>query len=164
MKTSAAVSDRLSLELIKVEMESAYKEEAFEELVDLLVRAGKVKDRARAIAAILEREEQQSTGIGDSVAVPHGKDESIPELLCALGMSRSGIEFDALDGRKAHVIFLVLAEAHNPGPHVALLAGISRLLTRPGFIRRLREAPAPERALAVIREAEEEVEESEVLP
>ncbi|MFH0964149.1 MAG: PTS sugar transporter subunit IIA [Planctomycetota bacterium] len=158
MKTSAAVSDCLSVELVKVGMESADKEEAFEELVDLLVRAGKVHDRARAIAAIHEREGQQSTGIGDGVAIPHGKDESIKQLLCALGMSPGGIEFDALDGRKAHVIFLVLAEAHNPGPHVALLAGISCLLGRPGFIRKLREAASGEQALAVIREAEEETE------
>ena len=158
--TSAAVSDCLSVELIKLQMESADKEEAFEELVDLLVRAGMVQDRARAIAAIHQREGQQSTGIGDGVAIPHGKDETIKQLVCALGMSQAGIEFDALDGRKAHVIFLVLADSHNPGPHVALLAGISRLLGRPGFIRKLRETPSGEQALAVIREAEEEAQAS----
>jgi len=156
---STALSDLLSPSVIKVNMEGADKEEVFEELVDLLVRAGKVKDRARALEAIQEREEQQSTGIGNGVAIPHGKDETIKALTCALGTSEGGVEFDALDGKPARVIFLVLAEEHNPGPHVRLLAGISRLLREPGFARKLTDAGNAEEALSAIRATEEGLEE-----
>ena len=155
---SRALSELLSPSVIKASLEGEDKEEVLEELVDLLVRAGKVKDRARALAAILAREEQQSTGIGNAVAIPHGKDESIEQLACALGMSEKGVEFESLDGKPAHVVFLVLAEAHNAGPHVALLAGISRVLREPGFIRKLRDAGSAEEAISAIRGTEEEME------
>jgi len=155
---SVALSSLLSSDLVKTELESVDKEEVFEELIDLLARAGKITDRRAAVGTIIRREEQQSTGIGNGIAVPHGKHESIKELLCCLGLSAAGVDFDAIDGQPAHVIFLVLAESDNPGPHVALLAGISRLLGRPGFIRRLREARTSEEALGVIRAAEEEIE------
>ena len=159
VRVSAALSSLLSVDLVKIGLESLDKEEAFEELVDLLVRAGKVPDRVKALHALQLREEQQSTGIGNGVAVPHGKEASIPALCCALGISRDGVEFDALDGEPADVIFLALANANNPGPHVALLAAISRVLAHPGFLRRLRGASTAAEALAVIRATEEEDEE-----
>ena len=158
-RTSSALSSLLGADLIKVGLESLDRDEVFEELIDVLARTGKITDRTAALAAIAEREEQQSTGIGNGVAVPHGKHESVPQLLCCLGISNEGVDFDAIDDQPAHVIFLVLAEVDNPGPHVALLAGISRLLSRPGFTRRLREARSAEEALAAIRATEEEFDE-----
>ena len=155
---SNALSSILSPEVIKLDLESVDKEEVFEEIIDLLVRAGKVTDRAGALAAIVKREQEQSTGIGAAVAVPHGKHESISALCCALGVSTEGVDFDSVDGEPAHVIFLALAQVDNPGPHVALLAGISRVLSQPGLVRKLREAHTPEQALSIIRVTEEEIE------
>ena len=157
--SSNALSTILSAGVIKLDLQSADKEEVFEEMIDLLVKAGKVTDRAGALEAIVTREQEQSTGIGAGVAVPHGKHESMGELCCALGISTEGVEFDSVDGEPAHVIFLALAQANNPGPHVALLAGISRVLGQPGFVRRLREARTPEEALSVIRATEDDIEE-----
>lgn len=155
---SNALSSLLSVDVIKTGLESEDKEEAFEELLELLARAGKITDRAGAMDAVARREDEQSTGIGSGVAIPHGKHASISSLTCALGISQTGVDFDAIDDEPAYVIFFVLAVPDNPGPHVALLAGISRLLTQPGFIRKLRDARSPEEVLSIIRATEEELE------
>jgi len=155
---SNALSSLLTADVVKTGLESEDKEEVLEELIELLVRAGKVTDRAGALDAVVQREQEQSTGIGDGVAVPHAKHESVSSLACALGVSETGVDFDAIDDQPAFVIFFVLAVPDNPGPHVALLAGISRLLSQPGFVRKLRDARSPEEVLSVIRAAEEELE------
>jgi len=148
------LSDLLDEAVVQVSLESEDKEEVFAELIELLVRAGKITDRGRAIDAILTREKVATTGIGNGVAVPHGKDSSVPQLVAAVGLSEDGIEYDAADGAPVHVVFLILAEAGNPGPHVQCLGEIARLLQVPGFSDRLRQATSAEDALAIIRAEE----------
>jgi len=148
------LSNLIDESVIKVGLESEDKEEVFAELIEVLVRAGRIADRDRALRAILTREEMASTGIGNGVAVPHGKDPSIKRLTAALGISRKGIDYDAADGQPVHVVFLVLAEANNPGPHVECLGEIARLLNLPGFYDRLCKAETPQEALAIIKSEE----------
>jgi len=140
---------------IKTNLESEEKEEVFEELVNLLVQAGKIKDRRRAVEALIERERLGTTGIGEGIGIPHAKDTSIEHLTAALGISRKGIEFDATDGKPVHIVFLVLAEANNPGPHIALLAEIARLFQTEGFYKELLSASTPQEALDVIKAHEQ---------
>jgi mannitol/fructose-specific phosphotransferase system IIA component (Ntr-type) len=146
--------DLLDLSSVKVPLEGLDKEECFEELVDLLVRAGRIPDRAAALTAIGQREAQGTTGIGQGVAIPHGKDASIPRLTAALGISSRGIEFDAIDNQPVHLVFLLLARADDPGPHVRALAEIARLVQTPGFYRRLSEARSAQEVLDLL-DAEE---------
>ncbi|MFP4056033.1 MAG: PTS sugar transporter subunit IIA [Candidatus Brocadiia bacterium] len=148
------LSDLLDESAIKVGLESEDKEEVFAEMIELLVRAGRLADRDAALGAILAREEMATTGIGNGVAVPHGKDPSVQRLTAALGISKTGIEYDAADGAPVYVVFLVLAEANNPGPHVQCLGEIARLLQVPGFYDRLCRAETPQEALAAIRDEE----------
>ena len=143
--------DVLSEDVVKVGLESEEKDEVIAELVELLVRAGKLTDRSRAIRAIEERERMGTTGIGRGVAIPHGKDRSVTKLTAALGISSNGIEFDAMDNQPVFVVFLVLAEPDNPGPHVQCLAEITRLLQVPGFYKRLIGARTSKEALDIIR-------------
>lgn len=140
----------LDTDTVLVNMTSADKDEAVEELVDLLVRAGRLDNRDVVIDAVMEREVQQTTGIGGGVAVPHAKHESIQKLTAALGVSREGIEFDAIDDKPVHVVFLILARSDEPGPHVQTLAEIARLLQIPGFFRKLVEAESEDDLLATI--------------
>lgn len=130
------VRDLLDNETVKCDLEALDKEECFEELIELLVRAGRITDRAAALSAIHEREVQGTTGIGKGVAVPHGKHSSIPKLTAACGLSREGIEFDSIDGQPVHLVILLLANTGEPGPHVQALAEISRVVAIPGFYRR----------------------------
>jgi len=148
------LSDLLDEHVIKTNLESEDKEEVFAELVELLVRAGRIPNRDAALQAILAREEMATTGIGNGVAVPHGKDASVKTLTAALGISSDGIDYDAADGGPVYVVFLVLAEVSNPGPHVQCLGEIARLLMVPGFYDRLQRATSPEEALAAIRAEE----------
>ncbi len=137
--------------VIKVPLESEDKEEAIEELMDVLVRAGRVKEREAALQAVLDREEKQTTGIGHGLAVPHAKHESITTLTCAVGIAPEGIEFDSIDGEPVRVVFLLLAEANNPGPHLAALAEVARIFEFPTARNRLFKARSPAEILDVIR-------------
>ncbi|HPD14818.1 MAG TPA: PTS sugar transporter subunit IIA [Planctomycetota bacterium] len=148
------LSDLLNESVVKVGLESEDKEELFAEMIELLVRAGRLEDRDRALQAILAREEMATTGIGSGVAVPHGKEPSIKSLLVALGISKKGIEYDATDGEPVYLVFLVLAEANNPGPHVQCLGEIARLLQVPGLNERLRAAKNAREVLDIIRAEE----------
>jgi len=135
---------------IKTELAARDKRAAIEELVDLLVQAGRLTDRAGALEAILKREAQQTTGIGHGMAVPHAKNAGVTVLTAALGISRSGIEFDAVDHQPVQVVFLLLAKINDPGPHIRALAEISRLFQVPGFQEKLIAAKTPDELLAVI--------------
>lgn len=140
--------------VIKVPLESEDKEEAIEELVDVLVRAGKITDRNAALNAIHQRETKQTTAIGNGVAVPHGKDKSVSGLTCAVGISPKGIEFDSIDGKPVHAAFLLLAQANNPGPHLAALAEIARILEFPTVRNTLFAARTSAEVLQIIRKME----------
>ncbi|MDD5707079.1 MAG: PTS sugar transporter subunit IIA [Kiritimatiellae bacterium] len=146
--------DLLDESVVKVNLESVDKEECFEEMIDLLVRAGRVTDRAAALAAVRERETAGSTGIGNGCAVPHGKHSSIPSLRVALGTSPRGIDYDAVDGAPVRMVFMILASGNEPGPHIQALAEVVRLLKTPGFCRRVVEAKSAKDVLDVL-DAEE---------
>lgn len=149
------ISELLRQDLIKVDLESDDKESAIAEVLELLVRSGEVPDRECTCEALLEREYKGTTGIGDGVAVPHAKHPCIPHLSMALGLSADGVDFDAIDGEPVYIIFLILAEPNNPGPHVEALAEVARLCQTPGFCRRLRQCRSSQEALEVITEYEE---------
>jgi len=146
--------DFLDEAVVKVGLESRDKEECFEEMVDLLVRAGRIPDRSGALEAVLQREQQGTTGIGDGIAIPHGKHASIPTLTVAVGTSADGIEFDSIDGEPVHAVFMLLARINDPGPHIRALAEIARLVQTPGLYRRLVEAGSAREILNVL-DAEE---------
>ena len=142
--------DLLDAASVKVDLVSTDKEEAIAELVDLLARAERISDRAGVFDAVMAREAQQTTGIGGGVAVPHAKHESIERLTASLGISRDGIDFDAVDGKPVNVVFLIMARVNDPGPHIQALAEIARLLQVPGFFRKLVDAESSDEVLSVI--------------
>jgi len=147
--------DLLDEQVVKVRLDGVRKEEVFAEIIEVLVRAGRVTDRERALKAILYRETMATTGIGNGVAVPHGKDASVLKLAAALGISDKGIQYQAADQQPVYVVFLVLADKNNPGPHVQCLGEIARLLSVPGFYDRLRRCASVQDVLAAIQAEEQ---------
>ncbi len=135
----------------------ASKEEVIRELVELLVRAGAIKERdvAKLVQTLLKRESLGSTGIGQGVAIPHGKSDCVGKLVAAFGISRGGVDFDALDGEPVYLFFLLLAPEDSAGPHLKALARISRLLKDKHFRDSLRTAK-DEKALLKIIQGEDE--------
>ena len=148
------LSELLTQGLIKVGLESEEKEELFQEMVQLFVQSGLIRDRDAALRALLERESKMSTGIARWIGLPHGKLEEADGILLAIGTSRKGIEYDSLDGEPVYVVIMVFAEIGNPGPHIEALAEISRLFSIPGFTERIREARTPAELLQAIKDEE----------
>jgi len=120
------VTELLNPSLIQLELKGRTKTAVIEELLDLLISGGKIEDKTLALKDCVIRENYLSTGFENGLAVPHAKTEAVSELLLAFGISRTGIEFDSLDGKPAHFIFLLLSPVNESGPHIKVLAQITR--------------------------------------
>ena len=138
-----------------VDLKGDTKEEIIAELVDSLSASEAISDRDKVLQAVLEREKIMSTGIGDGIAIPHGKSDSVVKLVAALGTQRRGVDFEALDGEPAYVFFLLVSPANVSGPHIKALARISRLLKNDDFKKKLITASSPEEIISAIRAEEE---------
>ena len=152
------LTEILTPERIKIPLSARTKQEAIEELLDLLVANGDVRDREPALQAVTERERTRSTGIGNGLAVPHGKCSAVDGLVMAMGVAPEGIDFQSVDGRPVTLVALLLAPVDQTGPHIQALARISRVLTTESVRRRAKTATRPAQLLKII--AEEEREES----
>jgi nitrogen PTS system EIIA component len=147
--------DILSAQSTVVGLKSDSKDGIIEELVDALADGTVITDRGKVLQAVLEREKIMSTGIGDGIAIPHGKSDAVNSLAAALGIHKRGIDFDALDGEPAYVFFLLVSPANISGPHIKALARISRLLKNDSFKKKLITADSPEEIIEIIRSEEE---------
>ncbi len=149
------ISDLLNERQITTRLAGATKEDVIRELIDLLVKEKLVVDARMALKTIMDRERQQSTGIGRGLAIPHGKSGTVKHICAAMGISQNGIDYDSLDGEPVHVVFLLLAEEGKPGEHVMALAQIATLCKVPGFIDRLVASKTPKELYGVIVAEEE---------
>ena len=142
---------------VSANITSQHKEDVIRELVELLVKAEciKEKDVSKLVQILMKRESLGSTGIGQGVAIPHGKSDSVTRLIGAFGVSRSGVNFDSLDGEPAYVFFLLVAPEDSAGPHLKALARISRLLKDKHFRDSLRSAKDEKMLVKIIREEDE---------
>jgi nitrogen PTS system EIIA component len=130
------ITDILKKEFIIENLVSVDKSSVLEELSYFLKSKGLVPEKENLLNALMEREKLGSTGIGENVAIPHAKSSEIDQIITIFGRSIKGIEFDSLDKKPVHFIYLVLAPAKSSGKHLKVLARISRLLKN----KSLREA------------------------
>jgi mannitol/fructose-specific phosphotransferase system IIA component (Ntr-type) len=142
--------DLLDETAVRIGLESVDKETCLEELVDTLVQADSIYDRTGALKAIQARESRATTGIGNGIAIPHGRHASIKSLTAVLGISRNGIQFDSVDGYPVHLVVLLLANVNQPGPHLWALAEISRLVHIPDFCTKAVATDSPAALLELI--------------
>src|ERR1700730_11138417 len=103
------ILDFLSPNAIVAELVATTKKEVLEELVALLSKEGKVKDVKSTVEGLIEREKLGSTGIGQGIAIPHAKTDQAQTVVAAFGLSRRGVQFDALDGDPVNIFFLLVA-------------------------------------------------------
>lgn len=111
------------------------------ELAGVFSRQVKGLSAERLAAVLMDRERLSSTGIGDGVAIPHGKLAGLPGLVAAFGVSQRGVEFDAVDGKPTHLFFALLAPDNSAGLHLKALARISRLLRNSALRKAIINAP-----------------------
>ena len=132
--------DFLVPDAIEPDMKAETKTEAIRELVDLLKKTGSIEREDAVAKVVLEREELGTTGIGEGIAVPHGKCDAVNRLVAAFGRSEKGIDFGSIDNQPVYLVFLLVAPSDSAGPHLMALARISRLLKNRTFRRGLMNA------------------------
>ena len=148
------ISELLDPQAIVADLQARDKDRALAELTDALVASEPSLVRDEVIAVLQEREKLGSTGIGDGVAIPHGKLAGIPELMLAFGRSRSGVDFESMDGQPAHLFFLLVAPEESVGVHLKTLARISKLLKDAGVRQKLLDAAGQAAIYQVILDEE----------
>ncbi|HEY6598769.1 MAG TPA: PTS sugar transporter subunit IIA [Pseudomonadales bacterium] len=126
---------------------------AIDELISVLVRTARVSpDNAAAVtAAVREREATMSTGIGHGIGIPHAPTDHVARVEAALGITRRGADFDALDGAPVHIVLLFVVPKNQFQQHLDTLANIARVLSNPQTREQLRDASAPALVLDIIR-------------
>jgi PTS system nitrogen regulatory IIA component len=149
------ITEFLDKRSIKIGLQATEKEDALKELVDVLAVAHDVGDKKSILRALVERESLGSTGIGQGIAIPHGKTDRVGELVAVLGISHQGVNFEALDGELVYIFFLLVAPKETAGPHLKALAQISRLLRDSYFCELLRRCKTPEEVYELIRREED---------
>jgi nitrogen PTS system EIIA component len=149
------VMDILHLEAIQTDLSATTKRAVLEELVEFLMKTGKIKNAPKIVEVLMEREKLGSTGIGQGIAIPHAKTDDASEVIATLGLSRKGVQFDALDGEPVHIVFLLVAPPEAAAPHLKALARISRLLKNKFFRQSLRAAKDTAEVIRLIREEDQ---------
>ncbi|WP_319466964.1 PTS sugar transporter subunit IIA [uncultured Pseudodesulfovibrio sp.] len=127
------LGDYLEKELVLPSLTSENKSEVLKELVAPLGEKYPEMDTDQAVRVLLDREKLGTTGIGDGIAIPHGKLENLDKVILVVGRSSSGIEFEALDNKPCSIFFLVLAPEQVAGMHLRILAQVSRILKDEAF-------------------------------
>lgn len=148
------VSEILSKEFIIAELNSVDKESAINELIDLFSNDSRVEDIEKVRHAVFDREKIMSTGVGKGFAIPHGKTDSIKEIIAAFGRKKDGIEYNALDGNPVNLIFLLVGRDTMISAHIKLLSRISRMMNKDDFRIRLLNAKTSEEILNIFLEEE----------
>ena len=131
------LADILRESCVIADIKGTTKKEILFEMVETLKKANLINDIDSVVEIIMERERLGSTGIGDGVAIPHGKMNKLDTILCVAGRSKEGVNFDAVDRQPVHIFFLVLAPENSASLHLKVLSRISKVLRDPSFRKKI---------------------------
>ncbi|HEY0009624.1 MAG TPA: PTS sugar transporter subunit IIA [Tepidisphaeraceae bacterium] len=148
------MSEILKPQNIKIGLEASAKTQAIGELVTLLESNGDVTDAKKVMDAVLDREATRTTGIGNGLAIPHGKSPGTPKLAMAIGKPAKPIDFQSIDGRPVTIIWLLTSPPDQSGVHIKALAAISRLMTSDRFRFAMNNAKTGEEMLEIVQKQE----------
>lgn len=151
------LSELIAEDLILTDTEATGKVEVLKKLVALFFKACLVEDAEECLYAIRQREEIESTAIGEGIAIPHGRSRTVKKLAVAFGRSKEGIAFDALDGKPVYLVLIIISPKETQGGYLQAIAKIARLLKNKTLRGRLMEAETPEEAMQVIRDFDAKV-------
>jgi len=138
------IMDILVKDAVILDLASQNKREVLAELAESLAKAEPSVDADRLLQVLTEREAIQTTGIGEGVAIPHGKLPGLSRLMASFARSVGGVDFESLDGEPTHLFFLLVVPEHSAGKHLKALARISRFFRDPDFRQRMADASALE--------------------
>ncbi len=150
------ISDLLIKDRINLDVKSTNKVDIIKELAKLHEKTGVLNDYDGYVKALMAREEQSSTGIGEGIAIPHAKTEYVKEPALAMGRKPEGIDYDSLDGEPATLFFMIAAPDGANNTHIETLARLSQLLLDDDFKAALENAKTADEVLDIINKAEAE--------
>lgn len=151
------LTEILKPENVKLPLVADEKEAAIGELINLLTDNGELGDPDRVRKAVLEREATRTTGIGDGLAIPHGKTDGVTHLVMALGRAKTPIDFQAIDGKPVTLVWLLSSPADKTGPHITALARVSKIMAKASVRRKLAEATSAREMYDIIAEQDEQL-------
>src|SRR5512147_813395 len=143
------VSELLNPGVIISGLRGNKKEEVINELIDLFKEDSRVQDVEKVRSSVLDREKIMSTGVGKGFAIPHGKTNSITDIIAAFGKTKNPIDYDALDNQPVHLVFLLVGKDNLVSKHIKLLSRISRMMNNDEFRNKLLEAGSAEEILDI---------------
>ena len=142
----------LTAETINLHLKGSSKDEIINELLDILVAAGKIQNREAAFEAVMEREQKMSTGMKHGIAIPHGKSSTISDLVACIGISDKPVDFDSLDHEPSRIFIMTLSPVEKTGPHLQFLAEISLLFKSSEKRQEILRAQTPEEIIQILSE------------
>ena len=150
------IRDLLAAESIELNGKVTGKKETLDAMVDLMAKSGKINDVEVYRKGVYAREEESTTGIGEGIAIPHGKCDAVNKPGLAAMVIPNGVDFDSLDGEPVTLLFLIAAPNTKDNVHLDVLSKLSMMLMDEEFTKSLRNARTPEEFLAIIDRADEE--------
>lgn len=149
------IMDDLDEEWVIADLQGVDKASILKELSSVLVNPCKAASVEELLQVLLDREKLGSTGIGEGIAIPHGRLKKIKKFFISFGRSVKGVDFDSIDRKPSHLFFLVMAPENSAVDNLKLLSRIVTLLKEPSFKKRLMEAPSRKELFKVISEEDE---------
>lgn len=148
--TQVKLSSLLKEKYIDLDLKESDKKKILAELVGLLAQSKQLKDKNSFLKQILKREKLGSTGIGNGVAIPHGKSDKVKDFVIAFARNNRGVDFGALDGEKTYIFFILASPEDNVGSHLKILADIAYLVKDKFIVERLKQARDKKEVLRII--------------
>ena len=151
------ISELMDANLVVAQLQGTTKNQVLEELVQHLAQARPGIEPGELLRVLIEREKLGSTGIGNGIAIPHGKLAGLDQIVLVFGKSTDGIDFDAIDSSPVHLLFLLVAPTDSAGQHLKALARLSRLLKSPEFRDSLMGSETADAIFGCIQQADEQI-------
>ena len=149
------ITDLLDARSILLNASPKSKNEALDQIVDLMVKSEKINDKEAYRKQVYAREEESTTGIGEGIAIPHGKCDAVTKPGLAAMVVKDGVDFDSLDGEPVTLMFLIAAPNTEDNIHLDVLSKLSVLLMNEEFTEALRNAETVEEFMGIINDADE---------
>lgn len=142
----------LTPDTVNLHLKGSTKEEIIDEMLDILVKCGKVTDKAVAKNCVMDRERKMSTGMKHGIAIPHGKTDSVRDLVACIGVSDNPVDFDSLDQEPCRIFIMTLSPINKTGPHLQFLAEVSLLFKSAEKRQRLLETDDKAEVIRILTE------------
>ena len=150
------ITELLDKRSIRIDGAPKSKNEALDQMVELMAKSGKINDLEAYRQEVYRREEEGTTGVGEGIAIPHGKGAFVDKPGLAAMVVKDGVDYDSLDGEPVHLIFLIAAPNTKDNVHPDVLSKLSVLLMDEDFSRALQNAKSPEEFMKIVDEADQE--------